>query len=804
MPNDLFPCAAAEWHNLLAKPAESLVSHTWHVLSRLSDQIRLRPTLAHNACVPRLWHWLYWGTFLHDFGKSASGFQDVLKGSGKRWGYRHEALSLAFVDWLFPRGHEDRTSIIAVIACHHKDAGVMIGKYGGGYFEYPEDDLATQMIEQVSETEQITLYRWLTTCGLVWAEHLGFAPHLQPVIFPTEAQARLPLQVSAIHDAIADLRAYTENLTFREDPQAARTGMLLRGLILIADHAGSAESKDKPFAQLDLPSAPKMAALFKPGIAPHDHQRETAATDGSALLIAPTGSGKTEAALLWLNHQAEVSGLPPPRMFYILPYQASMNAMYNRLGRTFSEEQFIGLQHGHAQQALYHFALSDDLDSGTAAQLAKFNEELSRLHRYPVNVQSPYQMLKAPYQLKGHEALFADFQGARFILDEIHAYEPERLALIVRFIAFLREHAAARFFIMSATMPGHVQSVLKEALPGLHEITASQETFAKFRRHRLHLLESSLSDMPTLECIREDAERGLSVLICCNTVKRAKEMHDLLHSLLPDHPIILFHSRFNTRDRSKKEERILEQLGVDTAGSHPQVKPIVVATQVVEVSLNIDMDTLYSEVAPLEALLQRFGRVNRARKTTGFIADVNVVREQPDGVKYIYKPPALLAATLCKLEELDGQQIDEAAVGGWLDEIYAGETLEAWQATYRASAAAFETDILNTLRPFEAGGAADAFYAMFNGVEVLPEMFYPEYKAHIQKREFIEASSLLVPISWQQYKRLNTMNPSRAWPEKVKEGNFDTLLYLVNADYTSERGLDLEGAVQPTIPMEAD
>lgn len=799
MTNDPIPCTVAAWHNILAKPDESLIKHTWYVLSRLSDQVRLRPQLAAETGVDRLWHWLYWGTFLHDFGKCASGFQTILKANQRKsWGFRHEALSLAFVDWLFPRGNPDRIPVIAVIACHHKDAREIWETYGATYNEYGDPDMATQMIAQVSAADQLTLYRWLTSCAQEWAGILGFAPHLYPVAMPDEATARQPLQPHAIHDAVADLRTYTERLSFRDDQQAAQLGMLLRGMILIADHAGSAKSKADPFANLDLPSEQRMTSLFKPGAVLHYHQTAAASSAaGSALLIAPTGSGKTESALFWLNQQAALDGFAPARAFYILPYQASMNAMYLRLGRTFDKDH-IGLQHGHAQQAIYYAALSDTLNTDTAQTIAQVNEEVSRLHRFPLNVQSPYQMLKSPYQLKGHEALFASFQGGRFILDEIHAYEPERLALIVGFIGFLREYAHARFFIMSATMPTHIQNVLREALPDLTTIEATEETFAEFQRHCVHVLNGSLDD--ALENILADADKGRSVLVCCNTVRRAKMIHARLRELLPDHPIILAHSRFNSRDRSEKEKQILAQVGV--GAGHQGQKPIVVATQVIEVSLNIDMDTLYSEVAPLEALLQRFGRVNRAREKKGVLADVYVVREQPDDVKWLYSPE-LLAGAVQKLEEIDGQPIDESKVGTWLDQIYTGATLDEWQKTYQESAAKFESEIIGTLKPFATDdGIEAAFYQMFNRIEVLPASALTEYETLINKGQFVEASSLLIPIGWKQYQMLK--NNKKTWDDNVKKGRYQIPVHVVNADYSSDSGLDIEGAMQVDIPPEAD
>jgi CRISPR-associated endonuclease/helicase Cas3 len=803
--DDSIPCSEKTWHNILAKPQESLVAHTWYVLSRLADQMRLRPNLAGDLAEPNLWHWLYWGTFLHDFGKCATGFQTMLKasqGPARPWGYRHEVLSLAFVDWLFPRGDPNRTQVISVIACHHKDAHEIIEQYGAVYTDYPEDDKALQLIEQVKPSDQYTLYQWLSTCGWEWALTLGFAPYIYPAPMPTEEKVKKPLQASLIHNAIEDLLTYTERITFRENTHKARLGMILRGMIFIADHAGSAESRRQPFEALDFSSTSITTKLLEQGQTFYPHQKAVQTSKaGSAILIAPTGSGKTEAALLWLNRQAVLNGAPPSRVFYILPYQASMNAMHKRLGNTLGTG-LIGLQHGHAQQAIY-FAALKDLSTEEAKDVARINEEISRLHRYPLNIQSPFQMLKSPYQIKGHEALFANFQGGRFIFDEIHAYEPERLAMIVGFITFLHRYAAAQFFIMSATMPMHVQQVLREALPDLQVIMAEEKLFTSFQRHRLHLLNGSISDDATLDKIKADALNGKSVLVCCNTVKQAKDMHALLLKALPEHPIILVHSRFNTRDRINKEDAIMRLVGVRRENTFDGLKPIVVSTQVVEVSLNIDMDTLYTENAPLEALLQRFGRINRLRLNKT-LADVYIVREQPEAVKYLYSLD-LLEATLKKLEEVDGQPVDEGAIGEWIDHIYEGQALEKWWADYRKSAAEFSSEILDTLKPFSTdSGIENAFYKMFNGVEVLPAASHDDHETLIKQKKYLEAAALLVPLRWQQYKRLNQLRPAKAWQETTQHGRFSTSVYLVDANYSSENGLDIEGAMEVEMPPEAD
>jgi len=421
--------------------------------------------------------------------------------------------------------------------------------------------------------------------------------------------------------------------------------------------------------------------------------------------------------------------------------------------------------------------LEREYDPQYAAQQARWSRNLADLNYPPVRVFSPYQMLKGMYRLKGYEALLSDYHGAAFIFDEIHAYEVKRLALILKTIEYLRQNFNARFLVMSATFPSLIKGWLRQVLDKPAEITADSEVFEEFRRHQLFLLDGELLSEAGLSRIVTAAREGKSVLVVCNRVDRAQMMFDELNARFAgsNTHIELLHGRFNGRDRLAKE-RIVREAAGSTSRNRRAI--VLVATQVIEVSLDIDLDTIYTDPAPLEALVQRFGRVNRRRKQAG-LAPVYVYRQPDDGQK-IYAPE-LVARTLAILDRENGKALDENAVGDWLDEIYSGEVAARWQREYNEAAGEFEATCIQTLRPFAADeGLEDLFYQAFDSLEVLPESLYDEYVT-LKEEDPIRAVELLVPISWGRYHAL--ANEGRVLPRGQREP------YIVRAAYDPRLGL---------------
>jgi CRISPR-associated endonuclease/helicase Cas3 len=790
---------------------DTLAEHTWQVVAKLAALHHLRSTLSAQANAPHLWHVLFWACMLHDFGKAAHGFQAMLRGE-QRWKHRHEVLSLAFVDWLAgDLSVEEQRWLVAAIVTHHRDVDVLQGKYPDLDNPDPLDGLCDDQLD--AETVGL-LWDWLNECAANWRDTLSMERDVRLLsLLPRDLATE-----RVMHQAKARIRYWLDVFdVWHHDLQnsASIVGshlvapILLRGLTTSADHMASAHLQAMPPPVQENWRSLASRILIKPGLQPYTHQEQSAAQAGrSALLMAPTGSGKTEAALYW----AVGDGVTPlARLFYALPYQASMNAMFDRLANEtqgFGKER-VGLQHGRALQALYARLLDQEellpkaaaiparkqcadptAPRQAAAYLAKWEKNINTLNARPVKVFSPYQMFKAVFQLKGFEALLTDYAQAAFIFDEIHAYEPRRLALLLALISYLQQHFGARFFLMSATFPRFIREKLHTMLGVDEPICADADLFEHFRRHRLHLLDGEL-DAGGIQYILADVLAGKQVLVCANTVYRAQDICAKLRAAgLPDDQIVLIHSRFITKHRTALEAEILRRSELDSGSRQPFV---LVATQVVEVSLNIDLDTIYTDPAPLEALLQRFGRVNRARHKG--ICPVYVFR-QPDDGQYVYgrsnneeERGHIVRVTLAELEQHDGDIIDEAQINDWLDQIYADPLLQTIWTTEYQQALDEAQRMLRDLRPFQSDPQqADAFDRLFDGIDVLPSRYCDEYLCLIADHDYIAASQYMVNINVRTFGRLKNEGLIRL----VDESSTKIHVYMVELPYSEQTGLSFD------------
>ncbi|MGL5227319.1 MAG: CRISPR-associated helicase Cas3' [Bacteroidales bacterium] len=505
------------------------------------------------------------GALIHDIGKAHPEFQKRLRSqtrSGKQKPFRHEIASILFLP-LLPR--EEWDPLIEMIIAHHKSIQYDSGKKG-------ILDLEDGMIGCFSY--HAGNWELWSADALEILEASGLA--VRPV---TLQEAK---------------EAYEYVLDFVERQSHINDVSVWRGLLMAADHTVSAladtdEYMNKTFfrkPEISFYQSRKSTLYPLSLIDSDDRFRHT-------LVIAPTGAGKTDFLI------KRCKG----RFFYTLPFQASINAMYNRIGNDLkADNPNLDIRLLHAS-------------SKVVVEKEMKNESEMILQGLPgasVKVLTPYQMASIAFGIKGYESMLLDLKDADIILDEIHTYTGFAQWLVLKITEILI-HEGCRVHIGSATMPEVLQQALID-LCGENDmqiVRLPDEDLDTFDRHIIHKINEDQVEEIILEAIRA----GKKVLIVRNRVKAAQESFLSLREKT-DAPMLLLHSRFRRKDRAELERRLL---GIDSQGNKTgefntsEKACIVVSTQVVEVSLDISFDVMITDAAPLDALIQRFGRINRKR-----------------------------------------------------------------------------------------------------------------------------------------------------------------------------------------------
>ena len=732
---------------LLAKsnPPETLVEHTENCLSVYFSMRKTMPFLAEISGEPDFFDHLFYTVALHDFGKAATGFQSQLQSAAERWGYRHEILSAGFLVGL-DLPPQTRQAIGLAILTHHKDIQTLREQYpcfppqNPGYETWqtkiaelePNWDALMQIQERVD--------RWYPS------ENCRFMP--------------LPSLDGFINGYKEFLVPYFNDFEDRElTALHGRYGMLLRGCMIACDHLASA-GRTKIYRALEDLSGHLRSQIEQKGRAFRgwdEFQDAAAATSGNLMLSAPTGSGKTEAAMLWSDaNESESLG---QRVFYVLPYTASINAMYNRLLSLVSEDR-IGLLHGKANYFLYRSMVDKEYTPDIARAETRENQNLTRKIYRPYKVLTPFQLLKAFFGMRGFEMQFAEMAGGLFIFDEIHAYDPHTTALILTMVERLCRDYGSQFCIMTATMPKFLKEMFIGAIGEIAEVEMSSEKRDQFTRHRVRLFNGGILD--TIPEIIEQLEDGKRILVACNTVKQAQAVFERLRPSATNPQLL--HSRFILRDRERIESELTD------AG-------LLVGTQAVEVSLDIDFDLLFSEPAPIDALIQRFGRVNRTGKKG--ICDVCICREGGENDKYIYSTERV-NRTLDAFAAVD--ILHESKIQELIDTIYGDGYDTKEQEIFDNARMVFSQSLQNIVPFIEDRSRQEEFISLFKSVEVVPADYEDEFLRRIEAKEFYEAMAYVTSISEQQFARLH------------KEGQLykQDGQWFVRVRYDSERGLALD------------
>ncbi|MEV3871743.1 CRISPR-associated helicase Cas3' [Streptomyces sp. NPDC049906] len=717
------------------------------------------------AAEPAFWSRVRRAALLHDAGKVAEGFQRQLPPGGTPWGERHEVLSLAYVDLMSRAGEwddEDRLLVATLVATHHRalhsspdGAGTRPSlarlytsgtDWGHAFTRTPGPD---------GDLVQVTrgLHR-------EWTAWLAGALCVDP---PREDGTPLAERARRLLTTLLD--AWRRPVA----PDRGLLAVLAQGALTLADHAGSAHVD----LQTHLPLPADYFTRFP--FPPHPHQLAAAETTGHLVLVAPTGSGKTEAGLAWAARQlAELPGLP--RLVWTLPYRASLNAARRRLARDLvpapgDTAPDIGLLHGTVAHTLLQEAVTDcptgapsdapaagaaQATAATAAQ-ARARAGAMRLFAQRLRVATPHQLLRAAVAGPAHSSALLEQANSLFVLDELHAYEPETFGRLCAAMG-LWERLGSRVAVLSATLAPPLIEVIGESLThrvALHRAPSGTSPV----RHRLVLDPEPLTSPDALDRLRTWLHEGHSVLAVTNTVATARAVYA---ALAPDaraaarpedpHPALLLHSRFKNRDRDAVERALLRRHPERRADERGARGGLTVATQTVEVSLALDFDRGAVENAPVEAVAQRAGRVNRRGRHPEGAVEFRVHRP---GSHRPYEEGAVeaswLALTTLLAEGADtlGEQDVDRLLALAHDTPWGAD----WADRARRARDDFAAAFLTFTDPFHDRTGYDLrLREHFDGVDVLHQDDIDEYRALTTGSEGhpLRGAGLLIPLRYGQ------------------------------------------------------
>ncbi|AMO57730.1 CRISPR-associated helicase/endonuclease Cas3 [Endozoicomonas montiporae] len=362
---------------------------------------------------------------------------------------------------------------------------------------------------------------------------------------------------------------------------------------------------------------------------------------GLTLVESDTGSGKTEWALAYASKLIE-SNLADGIVFG-LPTQATANGLFDRIGEA-ADKLFPDakptLAHGKSR-----YLFSDE--SGFLHQSNK------RAFLGSVSVATIDQILMGVLSIRHQFVRSFGTRKSVLILDEVHSYDAYMTGLIEQVLKGQHE-AFSSVILLSATLHDPLKEALLSCYQGQshtkHYPLISHTSLQGTTRHfsldhsseptKVITTQCWQSDdlLPTadqLKTVREWVNQGAMVGIICNTVKAAQRLYHRLNDGSLNVPIDLFHARYTFSDRQHREEQVLASYGKKA----PRQGRLLIATQVVEQSLDLDFDVLISQIAPVEFLMQRMGRLWRHNRCNTELHPRSEVVKTPLFITLLPEPP---------------------------------------------------------------------------------------------------------------------------------------------------------------------
>ena len=812
---------------ILGKTNQTLCGHIQDCLTVCDEIIARREPFLRQLCQHYGWKWkevkqaLRFAVWCHDIGKASDEWQDYIRNKGSRITHALPSFGIGLMASSVPKSFDNKplyAAMLAVLAHHgqlHKDA------FREDNFRWQNVSLPVDYIHNHFDffrqlEPDFQLKNWqLDTLSL--GKICSPIKTLKEIIKGPE---KLPFKV--LYSLMLNVLTASDGYASKHAPDGG-TPTNPKTTNLSCEKLSEIENEFPLYR-----NEPLQTLTFVP--TPNDMQQGILQQNSERIILnAGCGEGKTAAALLFAQKLLRENRID--RIIFTLPTKFTANNLSKDLTdeeKYAIPEELVGITHGDAAEFLRQRSQgtnTEDTDEDEIENLIMTQVFENSIYAKPITISTVDHLIMSLYHgYKFADRAFSNVVSSLVVFDEVHYYEKHTLGAIAETMRRLTELQVPHL-VMTATIPSAVHEKLDtlvtnqpyrfQCAPAVIQETSEPKTPFEIERLTDTLIDqddNSVSD-ELLELIQQNINRRQ--IIFANQVARAKKIYQTLAESGIAENVICYHSGFISKHRNEKEKIIrtlfknpiertaAEVEALELRDFHNTESCILVSTQVSELSLDISADVMYSEIAPIDSIVQRGGRLHRKG-------------EYPHDDGYIHRmyitPPyenenACLPYDQDVLQrswEVFGQYYTFQNACDWVNEVYP----ESPSLMHSELSNAIDNDLVFGKKPqdnwgddIEEEGRVVIRKSNYQTYDVVPYEFveiveenYKHYRAH-----YLSISERVFQIALSQNRILQREATQGLTNRQGRTREIEICFKAIKSRYTFEVGLELDEEANPNL-----
>lgn len=819
---------------ILGKTNQTLHGHIQDCLTVCDEIIARRETFLRQLCQRFDWNWedvkqaLRFAVWCHDIGKASDEWQEYIRDNRSRITHALPSFGVGLMTLQprrFPNDSPIYAAMLAVLAHHgqlHKDA-FRADNFGWQDVTFSPDYINEHFNFFRQLEPRFDLKTWqVDTLNLSLKKICAPIDMLKQVIRGPEK-----LQFKVLYSLMLNVLTASDGYASGNSPEGG-TPKNPREHHLIREKLAGIENQFPFYDNTPLKELP----FIPKGSVANDMQSEILQHDSERIILnAGCGEGKTAAALLFAQKLLKQNLID--RIIFTLPTKFTANNLNRDLTDKYAiPKEIVGITHGDASEFLRQRMQEtesqqreQEIDEDEIHNLIMAQVFENSIYAKPITISTVDHLIMSLYHgYKFADRAFSNVASSLVVFDEVHYYEGHTLGAIAETMRRLTELQIPHL-VMTATIPCAVHKELDKLVtnqpykfqraPAVIQGTSNPKTPFEIERLTETFInedDNSVSD-ELLELVKHNIDRKQIIFV--NQVARAKKIYKHLVDSEVTENVICYHSGFISKHRNEKE-RIIRALfkhpkdrktseveTLERRNFHNTHPCILVSTQVSELSLDISADVMYSEIAPIDSIVQRGGRLHRkgeSPRQNGYVHRMYIAKPYENEKACLPYDKEILQRSW----EVFGRHYTFQNACEWVNVVYPKSAL----LMHAELARAIDTDLVFGKKPqdnygedIEEVGHVVIRKKNYQTYDVVPYEFveiveqdYQNYKAHyLSISEGVFRSAL----------RQNKILPREAIQKlKNRQGNTREIkirFKAIKSRYTFEVGLELDEEAIPNI-----